>query len=170
MNRQGKAVLGAALVLLGAYLMLQQGSRIGPAQIFGHFWPSLFVIPLGIFFHWMYFSLMQRKAAGLLIPGGILLGAGLVCQFAMLLDNWGSIWPGFILAVAFGLWEFYWFGSRNRWLLIPINILLVLSLLFGAVFSISALTSGLDSYYPYAALALILGGSFLLLSRKTSGV
>ncbi|MCK9912276.1 hypothetical protein MXD81_24195, partial [Microbacteriaceae bacterium K1510] len=85
----------------------------------------------------------------------ILLGAGLVSQFAMLLDNWGSIWPGFILAVALGLWELYWFGGRNRWLLIPINILIVLSLLFGAVFSISALTASLDSYYPYAALVLI---------------
>ncbi|MGN7455153.1 hypothetical protein ACTHPH_10105 [Paenibacillus pasadenensis] len=166
MNRHAKAVLGAVLVLLGAYLMLQQGARIGPAQIFGHFWPSLFVIPLGIFFHWMYFSMLNRRGVGLLVPGGILLGAGLVSQFAMLLDNWGSIWPGFILAVALGLWELYWFGGRNRWLLIPINILIVLSLLFGAVFSISALTASLDSYYPYAALVLILGGSFLLLSRK----
>lgn len=166
MNRQAKAVAGAALVLLGAYLMLQQGTEVGPGQIFAHFWPSLFVIPLGILFHWMYFSLMGRKATGLLIPGGILVSAGLVCQFAMLLDNWAYIWPGFILAVAFGLWEFYWFGSRNRWLLVPINILLVLGLLFGAVFSISALTSSLNSLFPYAALVCILLGSFLLLKRS----
>ncbi|SDT20435.1 hypothetical protein SAMN05444162_3405 [Paenibacillaceae bacterium GAS479] len=168
MNRQAKAVVGAALVLLGAYLMLQQGTRIGPGDIFGHFWPSLFIIPLGIFFHWMYFSMLQRRAPGLLIPGGILLVDGVLFQFAMLLDNWEYIWPGFIFAVAFGLWEFYWFGNRNRWLLIPINILLVLSLLFGAVFSISAISSGLGSLFPYAALALILGGSFLLLSRNRS--
>ncbi len=166
MTRQAKAVLGSALILFGVYMMLQQGRSVGPGFIFGHFWPSLFVIPLGIFFHWMYFSLLGRRAPGLLIPGGILLAAGLVCQFAMLLDNWGSIWPGFILAVPFGLWEFYWFGNRNRWLLIPINILLVIGLLFSAVFSISALLSGVASLFPFLALLFIIGGSFLLLSRS----
>ena len=77
------------------------------------------------------------------------------------------MWPGFILAVAVGLFEFYWFGSRNKWILIPINILAVLSMLFFVVFSIGSLIGTVIGGQPYLAIVLILvGASILLLGKK----
>jgi hypothetical protein len=159
-----RVILGGVLVLLGSYLFFNRGSSFGPGTLFGYFWPSLFVIPVGLFFHWLYFF-MGRKGAGVLIPGGIILVAGIVCQIAMLFDGWSYMWPGFILAVAIGLFEFYWFGGRNKWLLIPINILMVLSLLFFAVFSISTLFDQAMGK-PWVAFILMLIGAVMLISRK----
>ncbi|UNK21326.1 hypothetical protein MNQ98_18800 [Paenibacillus sp. N3/727] len=164
-----RTILAPLLILLGAYLLFNQGGMISTGSIFATFWPTLFVIPLGLFFHWMYFSMVGRKGVGLLIPGGILLTAGIVSQIASLFDNWGTMWPGFILAVAAGLFEFYWFGSRNKWMLIPINILTVLSLLFFVVFSIGPVLSYLSIVQPLIAILLVLGGAWLILGQKKHG-
>jgi len=163
-----KTIGGVLLLLLGIILLLNQGETFGPGKIFAYFWPSLFVIPLGLFFHWLYFSVTERRASGLLIPGGVLLTAGFVCQVAMLFGNWEYMWPGFILAPAVGLFEFYWFGYRNKWLLIPINILTVLSLLFFVVFSFGSLFDMLLTKQPYFAILLIIGGAAILTLRKKS--
>ena len=114
----------------------------------------------------MYFSMVGRKGIGLLIPGGILLMAGIVSQIATLFDSWGTMWPGYILAVAAGLFEFYWFGSRNKWLLIPINILTVLSLLFFLVFSIGPVLSYLSYVQPLIAILLVLGGAWIIAGKR----
>ncbi|XEC94747.1 hypothetical protein AB6A23_26255 [Paenibacillus tarimensis] len=159
-----RTIIGAVLVLLGAGLFLNGGDAIGPGRLLGYFWPTLFVIPLGLFLHWLYFYLTGRKGAGLLIPGGILITSGIVCQIAMLMDNWVYMWPGFIFAVAVGLFEFYWFGGRNKWLMIPISILSVLSLLFFSVFSIGALFAGIGGQ-PIVAVIIILAGAWLLVGR-----
>lgn len=161
-----KAILAPVLLLLAVYLFLNPGGSTSVGGIFATFWPTLFVIPLGLFFHWMYFSLMGSKSKGLLIPGGILLGAGVVSQVAALFDLWAVVWPGYILAVALGLFEFYWLGSRNKWLLIPINILTVLGLLFLAVFSLDSVLHHVVFVQPLVALALLLGGTWLLVDRK----
>lgn len=163
-----KTIGGVLLLLLGIILLLNQGETFGPGKIFAYFWPSLFVIPLGLFFHWLYFSVTERRASGLLIPGGVLLTAGFVCQIAMLFGNWEYMWPGFILAPAVGLFEFYWFGNRNKWLLIPINILTVLSVLFFIVFSFGSLFDMLLTKQPYFAILLIIGGAAILTLRKKS--
>ncbi|MDO3410057.1 hypothetical protein QWJ34_09820 [Saccharibacillus sp. CPCC 101409] len=161
-----KAILGPLLILLGAYMLFGQSTGMTPGSIFGYFWASLFILPLGLFFHWMYFSMTHGRAPGLLIPGGLLVTVAIVCQIAMLFGSWDIMWPGFILAPAVGLFEFYWFGGRNRWLLIPINILTVLSLLFFAVFSISALTTGVFLGQPVLVFLLIGAGVLLLLSSR----
>lgn len=163
-----KTIGGSLLLLLGIVLLLNQGESFGPGTIFAYFWPTLFVFPVGLFFHWLYFGMTGRKGVGLLIPGGVLLTVALVCQTAMLFDSWEYMWPGFILAPAVGLFEFYWFGNRNKWLLIPINILTVLSLLFFAVFSLGSVMSHLLSKSPYFAIILIIaGGAILTLRKKT---
>lgn len=161
-----KTIGGALALLLGVVLLLNQGETFGPGKIFAYFWPSLFVMPLGLFFHWLYFSVLGRKGIGVLVPGGVLITAGIVCQIAMLFGNWEYMWPGFILAPAVGLFELYWFGGRNKWLLVPINILTVLSLLFFAVFSFGALVGQMLNGQPYFAILLILGGAALLTLRR----
>jgi hypothetical protein len=160
-----RSLAGILLVVLGIVMFSMKGTELHPGSLFGYFWPSLFVLPLGVFFHWMYFSMTGRRAPGLLIPGGILLVAGIVCQLSMLFDLWAYLWPGFLLAVSAGLFEFYWFGGRNRWLLIPINILFVLSLLFFALFSIGAIWNGLFGGSPVLAILLIAGGTVLFFTN-----
>ncbi|AJY74878.1 hypothetical protein [Paenibacillus beijingensis] len=162
-----RTILAPLLILLGAYLLFERGdTSFGPGSVFAYFWPTLFVIPLGLFFHWLYFFMTGRRGVGLLIPGGVLFTAGIVCQVSMLFDSWSYSWPGFLFAVAVGLFEFYWFGSRNKWLLIPINILTVLSLLFFAVFSVGSLLGSLAHGRTFLGAAVILVGAFMLMRRK----
>lgn len=163
-----RVIIGAGLILLGAVLFLNIGSSWDPGTIISYFWPSIFIIPFGILFHWMYFSVTSGRATGLLIPGGLLLTVGTVCQVSMLFDAWSYMWPGFILAPAVGLFEFYLFGNRNKWLLIPINILTGLSLLFFAIFSLGTLFSKVSGQ-PLIAIVIIVIGLFMLIGkRKTS--
>ncbi|MNH95578.1 hypothetical protein D3C73_482270 [compost metagenome] len=161
-----KSIFGPVFILLGTYLFLNKTGSMGPGTIFEYFWPTLFVIPLGLLMHWLYFSMTGRRGVGLLVPGGILFTVGLVCQLATLFDSWGTMWPGFILAPAVGLFELYWFGSRNKWLLIPINILTVISILFFAVFSIGSMLSHMVLGQPLMAFVLILAGAVLMMSPK----
>ncbi|MCD1259814.1 hypothetical protein B5M42_013320 [Paenibacillus athensensis] len=147
--------------------MLLKGQPVfHTGSIFTYFWPSLFVLPLGVFFHWLYFFILQRRGVGVLVPGGILFTAGIVCQLSMLFDLWHLLWPGFILAVAVGLFELYWFGGRNKWLLIPINILAVLAVVFFGVFSVGYLLGSLFGGQPILAIVLIAAGAAVLFMRK----
>lgn len=158
---------GFLLILLGAFLLTNKSDFIDPGNVFAYFWPTLFVIPLGLLFHWMYFVATKRKGAGLLIPGGILLVAGVVCQFSMLFDIWDYLWPGFPLAVAFGLLEFYWFGGRNKWLLIPVFILGSASLLFFAIFTLESILR--FNFLGQSTIAVILiAAGYLYISSKKS--
>jgi hypothetical protein len=159
-------VLLGILLLTGKWGLLGDFGFIDAGTVFGIFWPTLFVIPLGVGFHLFYFF-NGRKWTGLLIPGGILLGAGLVCQISMLFDIWGSMWPGFPLAVAFGLFEFYLFGGRNKWLLIPIYILGTVSVLFFSIFSLGTLFSMAFSSVNIALLFIFIG-VLMMFDRKRS--
>lgn len=161
-----RSLIGPVLIILGVLLFFNPGKTFGVGTIFTYFWPSMFVIPVGILLHWLYFIMTDRRGVGLLIPGGILVTAGIVCQISMLFHAWSYMWPGFILAVAVGLVEFYWFGGRNRWMLIPISILTTLSLLFFAVFSIGELFSHSFLGQPTIAVALIVAGALMLLIQK----
>jgi len=163
-----KAIIGPVLLLLGLYFLLNPTGSMSTGYIFAYFWPILFVIPLGLFFHWLYFSMLQRKGIGLLVPGGILVVSGIVCQISMLFGNWGNMWPGFLVAVAAGLFELYWFGNRNKWLLIPIFVLMVLAILFFVVFSLGSLMGEKLFGQPILAVLLVLAGVVLMLSRKKS--
>lgn len=163
-NRSG--FLGPILILLGIFMFVRGGISFNTSTLFTIFWPVMFVIPVGVFFHWLYFSMLQRRGVGLLVPGGIIFTAGLVCQFSTLFHGWGVTWPGFILAVAVGLFELYWFGGRNKWLLIPINILTVLSILFFVIFSIGYIFGSLLHGQPFIAAALIVLGGVLMFARK----
>lgn len=166
LNLSRSAFLGPILILLGIFMFLKGDVSFSTGTIFEYFWPTLFVIPVGIFFHWMYFFILQRRGVGLLVPGGIVLTAGIVCQISTLFDIWHLMWPGFMLAVAIGLFELYWFGGRNRWLLIPINILAVMSLLFFAIFSIGSIFGTLFHNQSIIAIVLIIAGGLMMIMRN----
>jgi hypothetical protein len=161
-----RAFLGVILVIVGIFLITNRGSVMDPGTIFGVFWPSLFVFPLGILLHWMYFFATNRRGSGLLIPGGILLLGGVICQISMLFDIWSYMWPGFPLAVAFGLLEFYWFGGRNKWILVPVFILGSVSLIFFTIFTLGSIINFNFVGQTSVAIALIAVGLAIMFSKK----
>jgi hypothetical protein len=166
LNMNRSAFLGPILIILGIFMFLKGDSTFNTGTIFEYFWPTLFVIPVGVFFHWLYFFILQRRGVGVLVPGGIMLTTGIICQISMLFDIWHLMWPGFMLAVAVGLFELYWFGGRNKWLLIPINILTVMSLLFFAIFSIGSIFSKFFHNQPIIAIVLIIVGGLMMFTRN----
>ncbi len=148
----GKIGGGAALIIIGAFLIL---SNLGIVPKFGRligiFWPMIIIFG-ALMFHVGYYT--NRKNVGLLVPGGILLTVGVVCQSAMLWDIWGFMWPGFILAPAVGLFELYLFGKQSKGLLIPVGILTGLSLIF---FSMTFNTLGTMARYIIPAMLIFIG-------------
>ena len=139
MKNKTNAILGAIFILAGAIFLMKNFNIFDPVfRIFsiGTFWPLLFVILPGLIFHYSFFA-GNKKNPGLLVPGGILLVIGTVFQVNMLIGGWDVLWPFYIFAVAFGLFELYAFGNRDKGLLIPIGILGGLSMIFFAAFSIN---------------------------------
>ena len=162
MNKSGK-VLGGILIVLGILFLMKNLDIFAPiwqffniGTILSKFWPSLFLLLPGLLFHYGYFS-GDRRNAGLLVPGGILLVLGLVFQFNMLFGNWNITWPLYILSVAFGLFELYIFGGREKGLLIPVGILGGLSFLFFFSFSLNRLLRFNTRPYALPVLLIIIG-------------
>ncbi|NMA34819.1 MAG: hypothetical protein GX940_09785 [Clostridiaceae bacterium] len=167
MNRSAR-VLGGILVVFGILFLMKNFAIFDPVMklfnigyIFSRFWPAMFLLLPGLIFHYGYFS-GGRRSPGLLVPGGILLVLGLVFQFNMLFGGWDITWPLIIFSVAFGLFELYIFGNRERGLLIPIGILGGLSFLFFFSFSLSRLLS--FNTRPYAMPILLIGVGLILIS------
>jgi len=132
---KGTMIIGLVLILLGVVYLLNNFKifeiyfdifDIG--FLFSNFW-ALILIVIGLIFHYSFFT-GKTSDAGLLVPGGILLVIGITCQLSSMFDLWGYLWPGFILAVAVGLFELYIFGTKEKGLLIPVFILGGLSIIF----------------------------------------
>jgi hypothetical protein len=165
-RHKGTMFIGLVLILVGILYLL---NNFGIFQIyfdifdigfiFSRFWPLFIIIP-GLIFHYSFFT-AKTPDAGLLVPGGILLVAGFTCQLSMLFDLWAYLWPGFMLAVAVGLFELYVFGTREKGLLIPVFILGGLSVIF---FSFSLGSIGFLRTY-LIPLILIFGG-ILIVARN----
>lgn len=165
-KRNGTMIVGLILILLGVVYLLKSFNifefyfdifDIG--FLVSTFWPLVLIIP-GLIFHYSFFT-AKTSDAGLLVPGGILLVAGITCQLSMMFDLWGYLWPGFIFSVAVGLFELYLFGNKDKGLLIPVFILGGLSLIF---FTFSLGRIWLLRTYLVPAI-LILGG-ILIVSRN----
>lgn len=143
MNRRNNIFIGTLLVLLGAIFLLKNLNIFDfyfdifdVGFIISRFWPAFFLILPALAMHSIFFS-GKTPDAGILVPGGILLTVGITCQLSMLFGIWGAMWPGFLLSVAVGLFEFYLFGTRDKALLIPVCILGGLSIVFFMSFSLS---------------------------------
>jgi hypothetical protein len=171
MNRSGK-VLGIVFVILGALFLLKNFNIMNPffqlftlGNLFGKFWPSLFLLIPGLLFHYGYFS-GRRKDPGLLVPGGILLVLGVVFQFNMLFGGWDITWPAYIFSVAFGLFELYTFGNREKGLLVPVGILTGLSVIFFFSFSLKELLSFSTRQYIVPVILIVIGLVVLFGGRR----
>lgn len=173
MYKKGNLVLGLIFVIIGVLFLLSNLNLPGfefdifdIGFFFANFWPLFIIIP-GLIFHYAFFAGRNRDA-GLLVPGGILLVTGLTCQLSELFNIWHITWPGFILAVAVGLFELYLFGSRERGLLIPVGILGGLSIIFFVSFSVKEILGFGASKILVPAVLIIIGISVLSKGNRKS--
>lgn len=125
MKDNKRLILGGIILLIGIVGLL---NKVFDLRLFAirTLWP-LIILSLGLLFEFAYFE--KRKAAGLLVPGGILTTIGLLFMFENI-TNWrfsGYTWPVYPFAVAVGLFQLYLFGGRKRGLLIPVGILVAVS-------------------------------------------
>ena len=121
-----------------------------------HLWAIFVLAPgLGFFLAFIY----DRKNIGFLMPAAILTTYGFLffyCDFF----GWNYmeyLWPVFILGPGFGFFLMYYFGNRERGLLIPGSILVFIGLM-----NIGLRDMG-SFFWP---VALICVGLFLLLFKK----
>jgi hypothetical protein len=159
MRNTGK-LLGGILVCLGILFLLHNFGLLNFWSIFGfavsRLWASIFIILPGLLFHWKFFT-GSRRNPGILVPGGILLIIGMTLQFNMIFGGWGVTWPFFIFSVAFGLFELYYFGNREKGLLIPVGILGGLSAIFFMSFSLSEILNFETGPYAIPAALIVIG-------------
>ena len=160
-----RSLIGIGLVALGVLFLIRPVPEVDAADVFEWFWPLLFLMPVGVLFHWWHFRSGSPKTAGLLVPGGLFLTVGAVCQLSILFDAWDTLWPGFVLAPAVGLFELYLFGGRKRGLLIPVGILAAVAGVFFLSTSVEAFFRIL-SFQPLAAVVLIAAGIALLFRKN----
>ena len=146
---------GIMLILVGILILLDRLSILSLGQT----WP-LIVICLGLVFH-LEFILSGSRAAGVLVPGGILTVIGLLFLFCTFFgwENMNLFWPLFILAPAVGLFELYIFGGRERGLLVSVLVLTIVS----AVFLIQSFFG--YGYQILLPIGLIAAGIVLLLGN-----
>ena len=166
MHKRNSIVFGAVLIILGIFSLMKNFNIINfnyfsIGFIMSKFWPVIFLMIPGLLFHYSFFS-KRNNDAGILVPGGILLVTGIVCQLSVIFNIWRIMWPGFILAVAAGLFELYVFGTRDKALLIPVTILGGLSFLFFMSFSLAWLFKWITKRL-FTAIVLIICGFFIIL-------
>lgn len=161
--KQGKILVGLFFIILGS-LFLVNG-------FFGYFfftpknaWPFLLLL-LGLGFEMNYF--LTAKNTWSLIPGGILVTAGILFLLQVFLIQWryaGYTWPLYILIPIAGLLQFYYFSEKNRKLLIPIFILTAIAAV-AMLFSLLAFTFHTRLTSMIIALILIIAGACILFKR-----
>ena len=96
------------------------------------------------------------------MPGTILLTVGIVFNISARYD-WAlmeNLWPFFILAPAFGFYAMFFFGKRERGLLVPATILTII----GTIFLMREL-GPLKYVWPL----LLIGFGVLILTRRGAG-
>lgn len=121
-EKKAEVIVALIIIAIGVLGVLNQGFGI---QLFGYIsiW-DLAICGLGLYFEWLYFS--EKKSPGFLVPGGILTVVGL-CDFLEALCGglFFGHFPAGEIGVALGLFQLYWFGKRNKWLLIPVGIMIL---------------------------------------------
>ncbi|WP_223700558.1 LiaI-LiaF-like domain-containing protein [Sutcliffiella deserti] len=157
---KGKIFSGLLLIFIGTFFLLQ---TLGILKVsWDYLWPLFILIP-GIVFHLAFFlSGAQKNMAGLLVPGGILVVIGSLFFFEVI-TGWSFshiTWPIYLIAVAFGLFELWFFGNREKGLLIPVFILTTLAIIF---LMERFITTSVQKFWP---LALIVLGLFLMFGKN----
>lgn len=121
--------LGSLLIVVGILILLNQYSIVSIS--WENIWPIFILLP-GILLESSYFMNRSLQNAKVLVPGGILIVVGIFLFFSVFTDfeYMEKLWPIFILAPAFGLFQLYIFGGKQRELLTPVFILGLIGMTF----------------------------------------
>lgn len=168
MRNKFNSIFGFVLILAGVLFLLKNLHINDPLLDFlsiNTLWPLIFIIFPGLIFHYAFFT-GNKRDPGLLVPGGILLVTGATLQLGELIGSWDVIWPLFIFSVAFGLFELYAFGNRDKGLLVPVFILGGLSALFFAFYSVGRIFGPGTEKLIVPVLFLILGFIVIFSGKK----
>lgn len=150
--------LGFIVILAGIVILL---GKFGVFEfVAGFFWP-VFVLAPGLLLHFLFFARMLPS--GVLIPGGILTFYSLMFFFCNIVgwEHMGWLWPGFILGVAVGLYEFYLFDRSH-----PkgaFTAALVLAIIASVFFCFTIIFS--EGVYFVAVLLIVVGGFMMYRPR-----
>jgi hypothetical protein len=155
-QRQGRIVVGAILIVLGIGLIV--------LQLFEGFSDAVFLFLIGGAFVAGY---LYKRAYGLLIPGGILLGLGLGKVGESALTAFGGMEQ---LGLGVGFVSIYvidlvYTGSSSWWPLIPGGILIIIGLSEGSEAFERLFSVGWPLIIVFIGLLLLAGG-FGLFGRK----
>ena len=123
-----------------------------------YLWPLLMILG-GVLFWAGWF--LNRKEFGLLMPGTILLTSGLLFEYCAI-NGWywmDDLWPVFLLGPGLGFLFMYLLGPREKGLLIPASILIILSFLF---------LTGRDNFRFFWPVILIGIGIYILAGTRMS--
>lgn len=150
--------IGLFLIVPGFFLLLdimhlfKITDYIDFKYLFSNYWATIFFVLPGIFIHALYFA-EEKPAAGFLISGSIMAGWGILLQVSYSFGLWKQIWPGFVTCVAIALFEIYWFGRRERGMLISS----VLVTGFSAILFSKTLAGNFYTDYIIASVLIIIG-------------
>lgn len=151
---------GILLILVGGIGILDRGFDI---KIFSYAISGyLVLLALGLVFELSFF-LGKNIGAGVLVPGGILITLGVMRLLEYFTKGECSIYFGAvsILSVAIGLGQLYWFGGRNKGLLIPICVLTVVSII--SMLSVTFRWINLGLVFP---VILVVTGGYILYNNS----
>lgn len=158
-------IWGFLMIIFGGLLLFENLFNL---NIFS---PMLFlpmlVLGIGLSFEVSYF--FNRKAPGLLVPGGILTTIGLLFFFEVI-TNWqfaDRTWPIYILAVVIGLFQLYLFSGRPKALLIPIFILLAVAVSFLSMYMLSVFNT--FNNFKIVLSVLLIGFGLFVVTKKSTG-
>lgn len=137
MRNRGALYLGILFIVLGGFFLLAQST--GWLGLGWKLWPLLvlvaglaFVLPLVIWWP------KRAQLAGLVVPGTILAGNGLMMLYQSLTGNWGSwayAWALEPIFVALGLFFLYLLTNRPQGLLVAAAIVGGIGLLLFVIFA-----------------------------------
>ena len=161
MSSRNDLKVGILILAAGLVILLGQWGLF--AFIGRLLWPLLLFIP-GLILQAL--CLNRRAPALLLVPGGVLTVYGLLFGIC---NIWGYgllsfLWPVFLLGIAVGLLEYYFFDR------FPKREVLLAGVVLGAVSLVLIFFTLMASGALYIlAIVLILAGLWLILGRKKIG-
>lgn len=160
MSDNNKLTTGIFILVAGIVILLGKWGVF--SFLLKALWPLLLLIP-GIILHLWHFY--RKGSAELLLPGGVLVVYSIIF-FIGIIGGWDTLkytWPGFILGIAVGLFEYDRFGRHHQ------QGVLAGALILGAL-SIILLSLSLFSWsFIYLlAIILIIGGIYLITARGSA--
>ena len=167
-SNPGSLIAGAALIAVG--LLALAGQLFRGFDFWGVIWPFFIVGAGALFFVGMFSG--GKQAAGLAIPGSILIAIGLMLFLQNLSDHWESWsygWTVILMAVGVGIYIMGRYtenpGQRESGSRL-IKIGAILFIIFGGFFEMIFNSFGISRFLFPAA--LILFGIYLIFGRSRS--